>query len=108
MKLMDDKKSLWVFAINDNELEENSMKLANAGETPVLLVKKQGKFYALNNKCAHMECPLSAGTLEGFVVKCPCHDWKFDIRAGEFIDAPEIKLPVYQVKVDKGKIFIKV
>jgi 3-phenylpropionate/trans-cinnamate dioxygenase ferredoxin subunit len=105
---MTNKKSSWVFAIDDNKLEDNIMKLVNIGKTPILLVKKQGKFYALYNKCAHMECPLSAGSLEGFAVKCPCHDWRFDIRTGEFIDAPEIKNPVYQVKVDKGKVFVKV
>jgi nitrite reductase/ring-hydroxylating ferredoxin subunit len=101
------KKSSWVLAIEENKLEENSMRLVNIGETPVLLVKKQGKLYAISNKCFHMECPLSAGKLEDFIVKCPCHDWRFDIRTGEFIDAPEIKLPIYQAKVDKRKIFVK-
>jgi nitrite reductase/ring-hydroxylating ferredoxin subunit len=98
----------WILATDEKSLEEGSMKLANAGETPVLIVKKRGKLYAVDNKCPHMECPLSAGTLEGFVVKCPCHDWRFDIRTGEFIDAPEIKLPVYEVKVEKGKVFVKI
>jgi nitrite reductase/ring-hydroxylating ferredoxin subunit len=98
----------WVFAIDDKELAEAGMKLVNIGETPVLLARQKGKLYAVDNRCAHMECPLSAGVLEGFIIKCPCHDWKFDIRTGEFIDAPEIKLAVYQVKVEKGKIFVKV
>jgi nitrite reductase/ring-hydroxylating ferredoxin subunit len=98
----------WVFAADDKELAEASMKLANIGETPVLIVKKEGKFYALDNRCSHMECPLSSGELDGFIVKCPCHDWRFDIRTGEFIDAPEIKLPVFQVKVMKGNVYVKI
>jgi 3-phenylpropionate/trans-cinnamate dioxygenase ferredoxin subunit len=108
MTTMTSKKSSWVFAVEENKLEEDSLKLVNIDETPVLLVRKQGKVYAVNNRCAHMECPLSAGKLEGFIVKCPCHDWKFDIRTGEFIDAPEIKLPVYQAKMSKGKIYLKI
>jgi nitrite reductase/ring-hydroxylating ferredoxin subunit len=102
------KKSPWLLAIEDAELEEGSMKLVNLGDTPVLVVKKEGRLYAIDNRCAHMECPLSAGTLEGFIVKCPCHDWKFDVRTGEFIDAPEIKLAVFQVKIKKGKVYVKI
>jgi len=105
---MSKKVSSWIFAIDDKNLEDNSMKLVNIGETPVLLAKISGKLYAVDNRCAHMECPLSAGKLEGFIVKCPCHDWRFDVRNGELVDAPEIKLAVYQVKLEKGKILIKI
>jgi len=105
---MSDVKGSWVFAIDEKSLENSSLKLANIGETPILIVKKDGKLYALDNRCSHIACPLSSGKLEGFMVKCPCHDWRFDIRTGEFIDAPEVKLPVFQVKVTKGKIYVKI
>jgi len=29
------------------------------------------------------------------VITCPCHDWRFDVRTGEFLDAPEVRLAVY-------------
>ena len=54
-----------------------------------------------------MECPLSKGELEGYVIKCPCHDWRFDIRSGEFLDAKELKIPVYELKVSDGNIYLK-
>jgi 3-phenylpropionate/trans-cinnamate dioxygenase ferredoxin subunit len=53
-----------------------------------------------------MECPLSKGTLEGYVIKCPCHGWKFDIRNGEFLDATEIKVPIYETSLMEGSVFV--
>ena len=55
-----------------------------------------------------MECLLSKGTLEGYTVKCPCHDWKFDIRTGEFVTAKEIIIPVYQTKTSEGNIYVNI
>jgi nitrite reductase/ring-hydroxylating ferredoxin subunit len=96
----------WIFALDDKSISNNGLKLVNVAEKPVLLVKKEGKAYAISNTCPHLGCPLSAGTLDGFALKCPCHDWRFDVRTGEFIDAPEVKIAKYDVKIEKGKIYV--
>ncbi len=98
----------WIFAMDDKKLKENAMGVAFPKGLPVLLIKKQGHIYALTNKCAHMACALSAGSLHGFMLKCPCHDWLYDIRTGQFFNAPEIKLTTYESKVEDGKIYVKV
>ena len=98
----------WVFAIEEKKLKEKSLNAVYPKGLPVLLIKKGGKLYAVSNKCAHMACSLSAGSLFGFMLKCPCHDWLYDIRTGEFFNAPGLKLPVYECKAEDGKVFIKV
>lgn len=98
----------WVFAMEEKKLKENSMAVAFPKGLPVLLIKKEGRIYALSNKCAHMACALSGGSLFGFMLRCPCHDWLYDIRTGQFFNAPEIKLPVFQSRVEDGRIFIDV
>ena len=55
-----------------------------------------------------MGCSLSGGVLRGFILMCPCHDWRFDIRTGAFFNAPEIKLQTYPVKAEGGKIYVDV
>ncbi|MDW7730813.1 MAG: Rieske (2Fe-2S) protein [Methanolobus sp.] len=97
----------WVFAIDENELDDGEKKPLLLESNAILLVRKDGDFYAMSNKCPHMGCPFSKGTLEGFIIKCPCHDWKFDIRSGEFLAASEIKTPVYDTKVSDGQVFVK-
>ena len=99
--------SSWIFAIDEYAIQENSMSVAFPNGIPVLIIRREGEIYAISNKCAHMECPLSGGTLEGDIIQCPCHDWRFNIKTGEFVDAKEIKIPVFATKNTDGKIFIK-
>lgn len=101
-------ESSWIFTIEEQALTENSMYLVFPKGIPVLLIKQGGKIHAVSNKCAHMACPLSGGSLDGYTIQCGCHDWRFDIRTGEFQDAKEIKIPVYEFKIDDGKIFVKI
>jgi nitrite reductase/ring-hydroxylating ferredoxin subunit len=102
------EKSSWVYAIEEKELQENSGNMVFPKGLPVLLIKKAGEIYAISNKCAHMACALAGGTLNDYTIECPCHDWKFDIRTGEFLEAKEIKIPVYEWKLLDGNIFINI
>ncbi len=101
-------ESSWVFAIEERKLQEDSTNIVFPKGLSILLIKKAGQIYAIANKCAHMACPLAAGTVEDYIIKCSCHDWMFDIRTGEFLDAKEIRIPVYEWKLVDGKIFIKI
>jgi nitrite reductase/ring-hydroxylating ferredoxin subunit len=103
-----ENESSWVYVIEEKELQENSLNMVFPKGLPVLLIKKAGEIHAISNKCAHMACALAGGTLKDFIIKCPCHDWQYDIRTGEFSDAGEIKLPVYEWRSSDGKIFIKI
>ena len=89
-----------------DKLEDGRLSPAWPAGLPVLLVKKGGAVFALENRCAHMGCPLAAGSLEGYTLKCPCHDWRFDVRDGSFLDAPELRLKTYAVEIKNGKVFI--
>jgi 3-phenylpropionate/trans-cinnamate dioxygenase ferredoxin subunit len=51
---------------------------------PVLLIRRGAEVFALENRCAHLGCPLVSGKLDGYLLQCPCHDWRFDIRDGKF------------------------
>jgi 3-phenylpropionate/trans-cinnamate dioxygenase ferredoxin subunit len=53
-----------------------------------------------------MACPLISGTLSGHTLACSCHDWRFDIRTGRFLDAAELGLAVYPTKSEEGKLFV--
>jgi nitrite reductase/ring-hydroxylating ferredoxin subunit len=74
--------------------------------TNVVIARVDGTVYAVSGKCAHMACPLYGGTLDGHTLTCPCHDWRFDIRTGRFLDAPELGLAVYPAKSEAGKLFV--
>jgi nitrite reductase/ring-hydroxylating ferredoxin subunit len=100
--------SLWVFVIEENKLQENRVNVVFPKGLSILLIKKAGQIYALSNKCAHMGCGMGGGTLKDYTIQCPCHDWRYDIRTGEFLNAREIKISTYQWRLTDGKIFINI
>lgn len=98
----------WIPVIEDAKLIESSVRLVTPKGLGILLIRKKGKeIYAISNKCPHMGCPLRTGILEGYILTCPCHDWRFDIRTGVFLDAREISLDVYPVRIAAGMISIR-
>ncbi|HHX73977.1 MAG TPA: Rieske (2Fe-2S) protein [Firmicutes bacterium] len=98
--------SRWEKAMPVDELPENTLANRKMGGRNILLARVDGQYYALLNDCPHLGCFLHKGLLRGHTVTCPCHDWVFDLRTGEFTAAPEIAIPVFPVKVTGGEIYV--
>jgi nitrite reductase/ring-hydroxylating ferredoxin subunit len=96
----------WHLVADLAQFPDESLKMAFPRGVAVLLVRKGADIFAISNRCPHMGCPLGQGKLEGNIVRCPCHDWTFDIRTGELTLAREIKVPTYRTKVESGKVFV--
>jgi nitrite reductase/ring-hydroxylating ferredoxin subunit len=85
------------------------MKPALAGFTQVLLVNVNGTYYAIGNKCTHMECLLSNGVLKGNQVTCACHASTFDVKTGKVLQGPAFTPePPFSVVVREGKVFVDI
>ena len=67
-----------------------------------------GNFYALNNTCPHKGGPLSEGIVHDCRVTCPLHNWVLDLRTGEATGADEGRTETFEVKVEDGKVWLKV
>ncbi|MCC6501628.1 MAG: Rieske (2Fe-2S) protein [Deltaproteobacteria bacterium] len=96
----------WIYVMDERDLPEGSISPVYPKGVNVLLAKVDGKVYALDGKCPHMGCPLFCGTLSGHTITCACHDWRFNVKTGEFIDAIELKLKVYGAKAENGRLFV--
>jgi nitrite reductase/ring-hydroxylating ferredoxin subunit len=96
----------WTYLMEETALPEGGMAPAYPLGVAVVVARVAGVVYAVSAKCAHMGCPLFDGILDGHTLSCPCHDWRYDIRTGRFLDAPELGLAVYAVKVEAGKLLI--
>ena len=97
----------FVPVLEEKELQEGTMKLIRIEGSPVLLIKQLGQIFAIDTRCPHMGCDFSGGTLEGNVIICPCHDWRFNLKTGEYEDEPSMKLTIYEWKIESGKIWVK-
>lgn len=91
------------------DIAEGKGKGLKVGENHVAIFKAGGKFYAISKKCTHAGGPLDEGTLDGFVVTCPWHGSKFDIRNGKVTNGPAKKdAEVHKVKVEGQSVKVEV
>ncbi len=101
-------KDNFVSSIKERELEEGHMKAVRIKGKPVLLVRQGGEVFGLSNICPHMGCNLQGGILHEYIVMCPCHGWKFDIRNGQYTENNQTTLQTYRCKIEKEKILIEI
>jgi phenylpropionate dioxygenase-like ring-hydroxylating dioxygenase large terminal subunit len=83
-----------------------------AGDPIVLVRPKHGAVFALEDRCAHRQVPLSKGVVEGCALRCCYHGWTYDAD-GTCIDVPYLgkgKLPngvrSYPCREQDGLIFV--
>ena len=77
------------------------------GGTAVAVANVDGTFYACTNACPHAEGPLGDGSLDGSVVTCPYHGWKFDLKSGASITNPGVTLKTYPVAIEKTAVCVQ-
>jgi nitrite reductase/ring-hydroxylating ferredoxin subunit len=71
-----------------NEISDGKMKHVEVGDMEVLIANIGGKFYAISDRCGHMNALLSMGTLTGNTVTCPFHGAKYDVTNGKKLSEP--------------------
>ena len=71
-----------------DDIPPGNMKHVEVGGKEIVIVNANGKFYALNDRCAHMNAPLSMGNLTGNIVTCPFHGAKFEVNSGKKVEEP--------------------
>lgn len=72
----------------------------------IALFNLEGNIYALDNTCPHAGGPLGEGSVEGDLVECPWHGWKFNIKTGvcQKNPTPTWNVSCYEVQVVDGII----
>ena len=91
------------------DIQASQMRAVEVNGEKICLSNVKGEFYAIGNVCTHMGGPLAEGKLEEYIVQCPWHGSRFDIRSGEVVRPPAMRPePTYEVKVENNNnILIK-
>ena|SRR3989344_1631005 len=90
-----------------DEIKEGAAKVVSVDGEEVAVFKLEGKFYAIQHKCPHKGGPLGEGSLDGSVVVCPWHGWKFDIKTGVSPVFPTAKVKTYNVRVEGNEVVVE-
>lgn len=72
----------------------------------VLIVRSDGGYHAVNDRCTHMASPLSTGRVRRGGVFCPLHGARFDLASGRCVGGAYKDLQVFAVRVTAGLIEI--
>jgi nitrite reductase (NADH) small subunit len=65
-----------------------------------------GRFYAIDNTCPHRGGPLGEGDVDGTIVVCPWHGWRWDVTTGSNANNPAVRVGCYSVTVEQGAVFV--
>jgi nitrite reductase/ring-hydroxylating ferredoxin subunit len=81
-------KNEFIEVANVSEISDGKMKHVEVDGKEVLIANVGGKFYAISDRCGHMNALLSMGNLTGNTVTCPFHGAKFDVATGRKLSEP--------------------
>ncbi|QDU20799.1 Rieske (2Fe-2S) protein [Urbifossiella limnaea] len=74
----------------------------------VAVFHHEGRFFAVDDLCPHMGASLSGGFVEGGVVTCPWHYWRFRLDDGSWADNPKVRIGCYPVHVEGDDVVLEV
>lgn len=84
--------------IREFQLDGKTVAVANVG----------GKLFAINNVCLHRGGPLGQGELDGQIVTCPWHGWRYDVTNGKLVTNPAVGVETYPIEVRGDDIFVDI
>jgi nitrite reductase (NADH) small subunit len=84
-------------AVKEFEAAGRAVCVANVG----------GSICVADAVCPHEGGPLGEGSIEGGKLVCPWHSFAYDLRTGETDEDPELRLTVFEAKVEGGELRAK-
>ncbi len=72
------------------EIQDGGMKHVEVKGKEIMVGNWEGRYYAISDRCGHMNGRFSSGTLRGKVVACGLHGARYDITTGEKISDPQM------------------
>lgn len=99
----------WVNAAKYSDLEPGACRSVDLDDDiTIAIFNVEGEIFALDNTCPHAGGPLGEGSLEGDMITCPWHGWKFYVKTGECQKNPveAWKVQSYPVRIQEDCIQI--
>jgi nitrite reductase/ring-hydroxylating ferredoxin subunit len=102
-----------------SDIPPGSSRIVDIDGRSVGVFNVDGEFFAIRNTCPHASGPLCLGLRSGMVVstepgqydyirrgefiRCPWHQWEFDIRTGRsWFDPERTRVRRYDVRIESG------
>ena len=86
------------------ELPAGTVRLLEAAGRRVAVGNAGGRLFALDDTCLHRGGSLACGHLDGEVLVCPQHWWRYDVHSGRRLGQPGLAVASYPVRVVDGEV----
>src|SRR6478672_315260 len=96
----------WINVAQLADFETTDRKVVSAGDRPVLLLRHDGGFYAVDNRCPHMGFPLDKGSVKDCILTCHWHHARFDLASGGTFDQFADDVRSYPVELRGDAVWI--
>lgn len=100
----------WIPVAETREFETTDRKYVELTPLKQIGLFKVGEeYFALEAWCSHARASLVHGERVDHEIICPLHGARFDLRTGRHLSPPAVRpVPRYEVKVEEGKVWVKV
>ncbi|MEZ4663696.1 MAG: Rieske (2Fe-2S) protein [Caldilineaceae bacterium] len=104
------------------DLPPGARKIVTVGGREVGVFNIGGEYYALRNICPHRGAPLCHGRLrplmtspgvyqldrerEAEILKCPWHQWEFDVKTGRALYDDAMRVRTYRVAQEGDEVVL--
>src|SRR4051812_1544119 len=83
------------------------MQAVQIAQRKLVIARVEGALYAFDGYCPHVAGPMHRGELNGCIVTCPLHGWRFDLSRGGREIHGERPIATYGVKEEDGSIYVR-
>ena len=90
-----------------DEFAVGEMRMAKVGERRIAVIRTASGVHALDNACPHQGYGLVTGALDGELLTCQWHNWKFRVDTGECVIGEE-DVACHPVTIERGEIAVTV
>src|SRR5690349_10123379 len=85
---------------------ETGMHMITAGRQRLVVAKLNGRLFAFDAFCPHVQGPMDRAEVEGAIISCPLHAWRFDLESGGRELHGYRGITVHGVRIDGDQVFV--
>lgn len=95
----------WI-VVGSEALFPDGLHMVAVGKQRMVIARLDGRLFAFDALCPHQQGPMERSEIEGLIVSCPLHAWRFDLeRKGQELHGYR-GLQTYEVKVEDGQVLL--
>jgi 3-phenylpropionate/trans-cinnamate dioxygenase ferredoxin subunit len=96
----------FVEVLREEELPPGRSTSVTVAGKDIAMFNVDGTIYAMEDSCLHQGSSLGNSVLQGKVVTCRGHGWRYDVTTGYVAHVPGYGVRTFPVKVVDGRILV--